>query len=183
MTTADLSLGAARRARARAERFGLPIESIVADVEHLPFPDASADLVEVHDGLHHLEDPFTGLAEMARVARRWVVVTEPARAAATRLAVSAGLALEREEAGNRVARLDPRTVGAFLEGRGFRVLRAERYAMHYPHRPGTVFRFLSGRLTFPIARLGWQLGNALVGRYGNKMVVVAERVAHDPSTS
>ena len=105
VTTSDLSLGAATRAKARSERYALGIQSIVADVEHLPFADQSVDLVAVHDGLHHLNDPRAGLSEMARVARRWVVVTEPARASITRLAVRLGLALETEEAGNRVARV------------------------------------------------------------------------------
>jgi glycosyltransferase involved in cell wall biosynthesis/SAM-dependent methyltransferase len=175
VTSSDLSLGAATRAKARSERYGLEIRSIVADVEHLPFADQSVDLVAVHDGLHHLEDPHAGISEMARVARRWVVVTEPARASITRLAIRLGLALETEEAGNRVARMEPSGVAAFLEARGYVVLRAERYAMYYPHPPGTVFSLLSRPFVFPIVRVGWRLANALLGRFGNKMVVVAER--------
>ena len=175
VTTSDLSLGAATRAKARSERYGLGIQSIVADVEHLPYADQSVDLVAVHDGLHHLDDPYAGLSEMARVARRWVVVTEPARASITRLAIRLGLALETEEAGNRVARMEPSEVAAFLEARGYVVLRAERYAMYYPHHPGAVFSLLSRPFVFPIVRVGWRLANALLGRFGNKMVVVAER--------
>jgi SAM-dependent methyltransferase len=173
--SSDLSLGAATRARQRSEKRGLGIRSIVADVEHLPFADRSVDLVAVHDGLHHLDDPYTGLSEMARVARHWVVVTEPARASITRLAVRLGIALEIEEAGNRVARMEPSEVAAFLRARGYVVLRAERYAMKYPHHPGSVFRLLSRPLVFPIVSVGWRLGNVLLGRFGNKMVVVAER--------
>jgi hypothetical protein len=104
------------------------------------------------------------------------VVTEPARAAATRLAIRLGFSLERESAGNRVERLAPSEVAAFLQGRGFVVVRAERYAMYYPHHPGLVFRLLSCPALFPIARVGWRLANAVFARYGNKMVVVAERV-------
>jgi SAM-dependent methyltransferase len=175
VTSSDLSMGAATRAKARSERYGLGIQSIVADVENLPYADQSVDLVAVHDGLHHLDDPFAGLAEMARVARRWVVVTEPARASVTRLAVRIGLALETEEAGNRVARMEPTEVAGFLAARGFTVLRAERYAMYYPHHPGPVFRLLSRPIVFPIVRAGWRLANALLGRWGNKMVVIVER--------
>jgi glycosyltransferase involved in cell wall biosynthesis/SAM-dependent methyltransferase/uncharacterized protein YbaR (Trm112 family) len=181
VTTSDLSLGAATRAKARSERFGLGIRSLVADVEHLPFADQSIDLVAVHDGLHHLNDPYAGLSEMARVARRWVVVTEPARASITRLAIRLGLAFETEEAGNRVARMEPSEAAAFLEARGYLVLRAQRYAMYYPHHPGGVFSLLSGPLVVPIVRVGWRLANTLLGRFGNKMVVVAER--RDPITS
>jgi SAM-dependent methyltransferase len=181
--SSDLSLGAAARAKTRAERYDLGIHSIVADVECLPFADQSVDLVAVHDGLHHLDDPYAGLSEMARVARRWVVVTEPARASITRLAVRLGLALETEEAGNRVARLDPSQVAAYLEAHGYVVLRAERYAMYYPHHPGAVFRLLSRPRIFPIVRIGWRLANGLIGRFGNKMVVVAERVQPNETSS
>jgi SAM-dependent methyltransferase len=175
VTSSDLSAGAAAGARERAEKHGLGFRSIVADVEHLPYGDRSVDLVAVHDGLHHLVDPHVGLLEMARVARRWIVVSEPARASMTRLAIRLGLALETEEAGNRVARMDPAETGAFLEAHGFRVLRAERYAMYYAHHPGTVSRLLSLPFIFPLVTLGWRVANALVGRWGNKMVVVAER--------
>ena len=91
--SSDISLGAARRVRERARRHYVAIASIVADVEHLPFADRSVDLVYVHDGLHHLEDPWAGVAEMARVARRAVCISEPARAVATSIAVRLGLAL------------------------------------------------------------------------------------------
>lgn len=178
VTSSDLSLGAARRATRRSEKRDLGILSIVADAEHLPFAGHSVDLVAVHDGLHHLHDPYAGLAEMARVARRWVVVTEPAQASVTRLAIHLGLALETEGAGNRVARMVPSETAAFLEARGYSVLRAERYAMYYPHRPGAVFDLLSRRYVFPVVRMGWRVANALFGQFGNKMVVVAER---DPS--
>lgn len=173
--TSDLSLGAATRAKIRAELYGLQIQSIVADVEHLPFTDQSVDVVAVHDGLHHLDDPYAGLSEMARVARRWVIVTEPARAALTQLAVRMGLALDREDAGNRVARMDPAEVRRYLEARGFVIVRAERYAMYYPHHPGAVFRFLSQPLVYPFVRAATRAADLLLGRIGNKMVVVAER--------
>jgi glycosyltransferase involved in cell wall biosynthesis/SAM-dependent methyltransferase/uncharacterized protein YbaR (Trm112 family) len=174
VVSSDISLGAARRARERARKYGVAITSIVADVEHLPFADNAFDLVFVHDGLHHLERPDVGIAEMARVARRWVSVTEPASSAATNVAIKAGLALEREEAGNLVARLTPGTTVAALGARGFRPVAAQRYAMYYRHDPGSIFRMLSRRLIFPIVRIGWRVGNTAIGRFGNKMVVVAE---------
>jgi glycosyltransferase involved in cell wall biosynthesis/ubiquinone/menaquinone biosynthesis C-methylase UbiE/uncharacterized protein YbaR (Trm112 family) len=175
VVTSDISLGAARRARQRSSRYGLAITSIVADVEHLPFASNAFDLVFVHDGLHHLERPEAGVAEMARVAKRWVSLTEPTSAAATRVAIKAGLALEHEEAGNLVARLTPAEMVDVLGAAGFRSLAAQRYAMYYRHDPGSVFRILSQPWIFPVIRAGWRAGNAALGRVGNKMVVVAER--------
>jgi glycosyltransferase involved in cell wall biosynthesis/SAM-dependent methyltransferase len=175
VVSSDISLGAARRARERAQRYGLNITVCVADAENLPFADATFDLVYVHDGLHHLERPDHALRDMARVARRWVSITEPARAFATSVAVRVGLALDREEAGNDVVRLSPDEIVAALTAVGYRPLTAHRYAMYYKHEPGTIVNVLSLRWTLPLARFAWRVGNFVIGRFGNKMVVVAER--------
>jgi uncharacterized protein YbaR (Trm112 family) len=172
--TSDISLGAARRARERARRGGFPLLSIVADIERLPARDASVGLVYVHDGLHHLEHPDTGIMEMARVGKA-VSINEPARAAGTDLAVRLGLALHKEESGNVVIRLRPQDVSAELEKYGFRTLGRGRYLMYYRHEPGRVFRILSRPGLFAVARTSWRVGNAVLGRSGNKMTVVAER--------
>jgi len=175
VTSTDISAGAAERTMERARRFGVSIQAVVADIERLPFLDRSFDLVLVHDGLHHLDDPFVGLTEMARVSRQWLSITEPARAAATTIAIRAGVALEREEAGNRVARLSPREVVDHLRGAGFTASKVERYAMYYKHTPGPLMAALSRKWTFPIAAAIWRAGNALLGPIGNKVVVIAER--------
>jgi SAM-dependent methyltransferase len=171
----DVSLGAAKRARERANRYGLAILSVVAEAEALPLADESVDLAYVHDGLHHLEGPLAGLDELSRVARRAVSVNEPARAAATRLAVHLGLSEETEEAGNRVERLDPASIVGALERNGLSVVRCERYAMVYRHEPGRAARFLSRRPLRPVVRLASNGFNAVLGGIGNKLTVQAVR--------
>ncbi|MEA2425024.1 MAG: hypothetical protein QOH13_1434 [Thermoleophilaceae bacterium] len=171
----DLSLGAAERARERARRRGLSIVPIVADVEHLPFLDRSVDIVYVHDGLHHLNDPIVGLSEMCRVARHAVAVTEPARAAVTALAVRLGLALREEDAGNRVERVSAEQITACLAEHGLHVVGVDRYAMYYQHEPGPWMRFFSRRRASAAARLGLAAGNRLIGAIGNKVSVRATR--------
>jgi SAM-dependent methyltransferase len=173
--SSDLSLGAAGRVRERARRHAVALTSIVADIEHLPFADRSVDLVYVHDGLHHLEDPWAGIAEMARVAKRAVCISEPAHSLATSIAVRLGLALDREEAGNRVTRLEPVAVAAALRAAGFRVLEANRYAMYYRHVPGRLMSVISQGALLPVTVLLWRLANRIFGRFGNKMTVVAIR--------
>lgn len=173
--SSDISFGAARRARMRALRHSLPIHVIVADAERLPFPDRSIDVVYVHDGLHHLEHPLDGLAEMARVARLAVCVTEPARATVTGLAVRVGLAFEHEEAGNRVARLSLDEACSALVARRFRIVTAERYGMYYRHEPGLAVRFLSHRPLLGLAQASFRLANAVAGELGNKLTVQAVR--------
>lgn len=68
---ADLSPVMLGRARAEARRRGLDhIEFIEADVEALPFEDASFDLCVSYTGLHCFPDPPAAIAEIARVLRR-----------------------------------------------------------------------------------------------------------------
>jgi ubiquinone/menaquinone biosynthesis C-methylase UbiE/uncharacterized protein YbaR (Trm112 family) len=171
----DISLGVVLQARERARRYGLDITLVVADAEALPFRDASVDVVYVHDGLHHLERPALGLAEMARVARRAVSVSEPAEAAATAAAVRLGLAEDEEEAGNRVRRLTLDEISRELSSRGFRPIRPHRYAMVYRHWPGRTMRVLSTRPLLPLAQAGLNVLNRAAGRFGNKLTVQAIR--------
>lgn len=174
--SSDLSSGAASRVLMRSRRYGATIRSVVADVEHLPFPDKSFDVVFVHDGLHHLEDPVIGLREMLRVSSRWVSVTEPAAASVSSVAMRLGLAKEREEAGNRVARMTIAEVVREMAAAGYRPLVAERYAMYYKHIPGRASVFLSKPLVNSVARASWRMANWMLRRAGNKLVVVGERM-------
>jgi SAM-dependent methyltransferase len=175
VVVADLSLEAVRRALERARRQGLSLGGVVADVERLPFADRSFDLVYVHDGLHHLEDPLVGLAEMSRVARRAVSVNEPADARVTALAVRVGFAYEVEDAGNPVARVDPSAIVSSLESSGFRIVACRRYGMYYRHEPGSVFRLLSRQPLLAAAQLAVGAFNRVAGGVGNKLTVQAVR--------
>ena len=53
------------------------LETREASVYELPFADRSFDLVVCCEVLEHLEHPDRGLAEVARVARRAVIVSTP----------------------------------------------------------------------------------------------------------
>lgn len=173
--TSDISVHAALRARERAKRHGVDIQPIVADVEHLPFADRSVDVTYVHDGLHHLRDPLRGLTEMTRVAGAAVSVTEPARAAMTALAVRVGIALEEEEAGNRVERLGEESVARTLREAGLRIVGSGRYGMYYQHEPGPAMRLFSRRRAVGPACLAINTFNASFGALGNKLSVRARR--------
>ena len=58
---------------------------------------------------------------------------------------------------------------------GFEIARAERYAMLYRHEPGVPTRFMSRPGVSALARGGWRVGNAAIGRLGNKLTVQALR--------
>jgi hypothetical protein len=104
-------------------------------------------------------------------------VTEPARAAVTTAAVRLGLALEREEAGNRVERLTLDEIRSELAKHGLRVYAAERYGMFYRHQPGWAMRLFSRPALFQLARASFWIGNAMAGRLGNKLAVQAVRTS------
>jgi len=66
----DISHGMLTVARAQLERDGLRHANVrQGDAANLPFEDASADLVIIHQVLHFLGEPRAALAEAARVAR------------------------------------------------------------------------------------------------------------------
>jgi SAM-dependent methyltransferase len=171
----DISIGAALRSQTRARRYDLPIEVLVADVEQLPFRDQEFGLVYVHDGLHHLDNPLAGLLEMTRVTNEFLSVNEPSSALVTRFAVALGLALDKEESGNLVARLDLDELRAQLEAQGFQIAGGHRYAMYYKHHPGRLMAALSRPPVLGFAKWIVQLVDASVGRIGNKLTVQAVR--------
>jgi uncharacterized protein YbaR (Trm112 family) len=182
VVTSDISIGAALRAAHRFRRAGVDGLSLVGDVERLPFPDRSVDYVYVHDGLHHIENPSRGLAELARVARVGVSINEPADAFITRCAIRVGLAADREEAGNEVIRLDPRRVIAELQRAGFELAGSRRYLMFYRHHPRLMMRWFSVWPAYPIARAVVIALQPLAGRAGNKFTVQAIRTPAKDST-
>jgi SAM-dependent methyltransferase len=61
------------------------------DVENLAYTDGSFDAVIVHSGLHHCASPHRGLLEMHRVARRCVILFEPADSLASRIGQKLGV--------------------------------------------------------------------------------------------
>jgi ubiquinone/menaquinone biosynthesis C-methylase UbiE len=175
VTGIDFSSAAIARARERARRFDFNAHFLVGDAENLAFQDRSYDIVAVHDGLHHLGDPFRAIGEMARVARNAVLVMDPADAAFTRLAVRLRLAVDVEDAGNEVKRLVPSEVAAYLRSRGFELVRWRRTLMYYPHVPNGWFRALSTAWAFWAVRATFHGANIVAGRWGNKLAVGALR--------
>lgn len=69
LTGIDISPNMLARAQRRAERLGRPDRLEVADVEELPFDDASFDTVTATCVFCSVPDPVAGLRELARVVR------------------------------------------------------------------------------------------------------------------
>ena len=52
-------------------------KKVIGSAYKLPFEDASFDIVFCSNLLHHLESPLIALKEMARVSRKYVIISEP----------------------------------------------------------------------------------------------------------
>lgn len=52
---------------------------IKGNAESLPFTDNSFDIVFCSDLLHHLKNPETAIGEMKRVAKKYIIISEPNR--------------------------------------------------------------------------------------------------------
>lgn len=175
VTGTDFSPAAIARAQERARRYHFQARFLVADAEHLAFAHHSFDIVAVHDGLHHLDNPERAIREMARVARRAVLILDPARAALTRLAVWLGIAVDVEGAGNEVKRLVPNQVAAILQEDGYESVRWERTLLYYPHRPSRWFRWFDRAPAFAAFRGAFWCTNLVFRRWGNKLTLAARR--------
>ena len=174
-TILDVSPDALARARIRARRHGFTVKLVRGDAARLPFSESGFGMALVHDGLHHLDDPYRGLDEMARVARHELVVLEPSRAALTRLAVAVGLAADIEPAGNVVRRLNAACCRARIRARGWRHVRSTRDLVYYQRWIFGIYRLANHSRVFAAFVLIHRLLNLAVGRWGNSLKVVARR--------
>jgi ubiquinone/menaquinone biosynthesis C-methylase UbiE len=171
----DISFNALKGARERAVRYGVAYDLVVGDVEDLPIRDCAFDLAFVHDGLHHLYSPRTGFLELARTASEAILVTEPAWSIATWFAMRFGAAEEIEESGNPVYRFTVKELQQYCLQAGFNPPRIKRYAMYYRQEPLRIFHLFERQSTYPIFLAFYRLVNLFIGRFGNKLALVAER--------
>ena len=174
-TVLDVSPDALARARIRARRRSFEVALVRGDAARLPFSDRSFGMSLVHDGLHHLDDPYRALGEMARVSRRELVVMEPARAALTRLAVATGLAADVEPAGNVVRRLSAARCRARIQAQGWRCVRSARDFVYYQRWTFGIYRLANRAPLFAAFVLIYRFLNLAVGRWGNSLKVAARR--------
>jgi SAM-dependent methyltransferase len=147
---------------------------VKGDAENLPFGDASCDYGFVHDGLHHLREPERAIAELSRVARHGIMVTEPAAAVVTELPIRLGLMKPYEEAGNYVIRFQRQRLESLCRSLGFDRIASSRYLVKYGHPPAEWWHRLDSAPLFQAAcAFFWLFGVVLLGRWGNKLAFIA----------
>ena len=171
VTGTDISPECIERARVRAQRYGFSSKFQVADSENLPFPDNSFDIVSVHDGLHHLAKPWKAVKEMGRVARKGIIIIEPAKTLMTEFSILLGISL-RYEGPDFVYRFRKDEFISWLKESGIRKAIIKRYIMYYSHKPGRLFRIFDFPPLFLLAKIVFYLINIFLGRFGNKIQVI-----------
>lgn len=62
----DIAPGMLERARREADRRGVAVELVQADMQELPFEDSSFDVCASFSGLHHLPEPERAIGELVR---------------------------------------------------------------------------------------------------------------------
>jgi len=171
VTGIDLSEDAIERARIRKERYKFEAYFRVANATKLPFSDNSFDIVSVHDGLHHLKEPWRAVKEMVRVAKRGVIIIEPAKALVTKISILLGISKKYEDK-DFVYRFTKRELENWLKKDSIDKVISKKYIMYYPHKPGIIFKFLGLPVIFTIVKAGFNLINIFFGRFGNKIQVI-----------
>lgn len=171
VTGIDISDDCIRRAKIRAERYEFSANFRIGDSKNLPFPGNSFDIVSVHDGLHHLDNPKEAVKEMTRLARRGVIIIEPAKALITELSILLGVSLKYEGA-DFVYRFKKDELTSWLKEFGIKKVLIKRYIMYYPHKPGRFFRIFDNAVVFYIAKKIFEIVNMLFGKFGNKVQVI-----------
>jgi SAM-dependent methyltransferase len=131
---------------------------VEGDVRTLPFPPGSFDLVYGWEVLHHISDPGTVVAEMARVSRRYVLLAEPNRANPAQF----GFALADREH-RWVLRYGHGYLRRLIEGAGLKVLRIRTGGWVFPNKtPRWLLPLLKAMpYWFPLGITNWALGEKL----------------------
>jgi len=168
----DISVESISRAKIRAKKYGFPAKFQIANSENLPFSNNSFDVVSVHDGLHHLNNPEKAVKEMVRVAKKGVIIIEPAEAFITKISILIGISKKFEDVGNYVYRFKKYELMNWLKEEGCKRIRIKRYIMYYPHKPNWLFNIFSSFLVFHIVKILFYTINAIFGRFGNKIYAV-----------
>jgi len=171
VTGIEFSNDAVGRANQRKQKYKFQAEFEQGDAQNLRFSDDSFDVVSVHDGLHHVKHPDKAVKEMARVSRKGIIIIEPAKCLLTEISILLGISL-RYEGPDFVYRLEEKETRQWLEEAGFKKVFVKRYIMYYPHEPGIFFKILGLPVLFQLYKLCFTIGNALFGRFGNKIQII-----------
>lgn len=181
----DIAVEALEEAVHNHERLGLSGDIVRFDGHHIPYRDGQFDAVMSHHVLHHVQNPIPLMSEMWRVARRDVIIHEPAATFVRRIVVRTGLRPRVETDGMAVFEFSTTRIRSFAQSIGADV----GYQLYLYPKPRGLRAY---RWHLIIDRLGLRAGflaalrllNHLAGRgLGTKITARLSRrpaPSHDP---
>lgn len=171
ITVSDISERMLEHTRARCQHARV----CTAATESLPFGDGAFDYVGVRSGLHHLLDPWAGLDEMIRVARKGVFFIEGHQTPLVPLLVKLGALEDVEEAGNVVYRFRRGDVAAHGKRCGAgRLVVDTGWFLQIPLLIWLAKR-IPGRLPAAMYWAVIKMVNVVFGSLGNAFIMVWEK--------
>jgi ubiquinone/menaquinone biosynthesis C-methylase UbiE len=176
-TAMDFSIEAIRATQRRLAFHNCqrPVDYVKADIEDLPLADSSVDLVIGTQVLHHMSAPGQACREMFRVAKKGVLLLEPADTLSTRFFKRVGMAQTTEVVGNTVLRFKKADFVSYL-GEGDYSLTSRTYFFYY--HP-VVLRALTGLSALPgsrtLARLLCPVADICLFPLRSKCVVMIQK--------
>jgi len=168
VTVSDISEEAVKAARRRCSK----VKGVVADAENLPFKDESFDLIIIREGLHHLPNPYKGIAEITRVSRRGFIFIEAQKNFITKILIKLGLAEEYEESGNYVYRFTRKEIHGLMQRLWVRnYIIKTIWCRHAAFLYKGVYLFFNNKFWLVIFKFFFFSFNTLFSRWGNTLIV------------
>jgi ubiquinone/menaquinone biosynthesis C-methylase UbiE len=170
----DISIEAIRATQRRLRNHSVskPVEYLKGDIECIPLQDNSLDVVIASQVLHHTLDPAQACKEMVRVAKRAVLLLEPANTIMVSMLKRIGLARATEEAGNVVLRFRKSDFDSYLDGCDCSVQYRTYLFYDHPILEKTLDRYFNFAGAIPVLKTLYSLTDRLMFPLRSKCAVL-----------
>ena len=174
----DFAIEAIKATQRRVSNHGLPVITryVTADIECIPLQDQSVDVVIASQVLHHTLEPAQACKEMFRVARRAVLLLEPAQTKVVSLFKRLGIATSVETVGNVVLRFRKSDFDYYLSDSKCSI----QYSTYLFYDPPLVEKILTAGFQFPgglslLKAIYWAADRVVLPLHSKCAVLVIKR--------
>jgi ubiquinone/menaquinone biosynthesis C-methylase UbiE len=168
----DISLGQLECGTQRNKLHGCNIRFICADARKLPFKDDSFDIGFAYEGLHHLPNPQNAIGELARICTETIIFFEPVDTPITKTLIYLGFVEKEEPSRIKPYRFKELDVKRILSELGFNKIEISRCFFYFPE---FLNMFKDNDLFLTFFKFSFFAANAIFGKFGHRMFVVAKR--------
>jgi ubiquinone/menaquinone biosynthesis C-methylase UbiE len=170
----DFSIEAIHATQRRLQNHSVSksVEYLKGDIECIPLKDDSMDLVIASQVLHHTLDPAQACKEMFRIARRAVLLLEPANTILVPILKRIGLARVTEDAGNVVLRFRKSDFEAYLHGCDCSIWYRTYLFYDHPILERNLGRYFDSERALSVLKTLYSLSNRLLVPFRSKCAVL-----------